>query len=221
MKHDYSSVMKVLEGLNAELLQVATYENPSPRCVIILETDPPSLLESLEPLRDYCHKRRLPFPLLINREFVLSSLDSYPLEFLDIVSNGYQNLLAKEDLLADLKFAPADMRLQMERELKSKWLLTRLTVLEQKQTPKALAETLKMSITAIVPVLKGFCFLGKRLIPKTVPELTAQVTEISSLDLGLLNSWIQLDKADIYIIKNYLEILHNLMNYLDQSADDI
>lgn len=221
MRHDYHSIMKALEVLNADLLQVATYECPSPRCVIILEKDPPSLLESLDPLRDFCSKRRLQFPLLINRQFVHSSLDSYPLEFLDIVSSGYKNLLAKEDILADLKFASTDVRLQMERELKSKWLLTRLIVLEQKQKPKALADTLRLSIKAIIPVLKGFCFLGNRLIPQTTPELIAQVAEITSLDLGLLNSWLNMDKADIYIIKNYLEILHSLMNYLDELEDDI
>jgi hypothetical protein len=215
MKHDYSSVMKVLQGLSAELVQVATYESPSPRCVIILEKDPAYLLESLEPLRDYCHRHRLPFPLLINRSFVLSSLDSYPLEFLDIVSSGYQNLLAREDLLSDLKFAAADLRLQMERELKSKWLHTRLAVLEQKQKPRALADTLKLSINAIIPVLKGFCYLGDRIIPKQLPELTAQAAEITKLNLSLLNSWVQLDKADIYIIKNYLEILHSLTSALD------
>ncbi|PKN72808.1 MAG: hypothetical protein CVU50_05655 [Candidatus Cloacimonetes bacterium HGW-Cloacimonetes-3] len=216
MKHDYSSVMKSLQGLSADLLQVATYENPAPRCVIILEKDPPYLLESLETLRDYCHKHHLPFPLLINRQFVLSSLDSYPLEFLDIVSSGYQNLLAKEDLLSDLKFATADLRLQMERELKSKWLYTRLAVLEQKQKPRALAETLTMSINAIVPVLKGFCYLGERVIPNNLSDLSAQVAEVTKLNLSLLNSWVQLDKADIYIIKNYLEILHSLTVALDK-----
>ncbi len=216
MKHDYSSVMKALQGLTADLLQVATYNSPSPRCVIILEKDPPNLLENLEPLRDFCHKKRLPFPLLINRQFVLSSLDSYPLEFLDIVSSGYHNLLAREDMLAELKFAAADMRLQMERELKSKWLYTRLSVLEQKQKPRALAETLQVSINAIVPVLKGFCYLGDRVIPKNLPELTAQVAEITRLNLSLLNSWVQLEKADNYIIKNYLEILHSLTTALDK-----
>ncbi len=215
MKHDYSSVMKALQGFEANIIQVASYSNPNPRCVIILDTDPPYLLESLGALRDYCRKHRLPFPLLVNREFVLSSLDSYPLEFLDIVSSSYKNLLCREDILSGLNFAAKDLRLQMERELKGKWLHTRLAVLEQQQKPKLLAETLKVSILSILPVLKGFCYLGDRIIPQDTDALCAQVADITKLNLSLINSWLMVDKADIYIIKNYLEILQGLLTYLD------
>jgi len=220
MKHDYKGVLKPLSSLNEHLLQVAVYNNPAPRCIVILNSDPTFLLESLEPLREYCAKHKLQFPLLVNREFVLSSLDSYPLEFLDIVSAGYSNLLAKEDLLKDLVFQASDLRLQMERELKGKWLITRLAVLEQKKKPKALADTLRQSIHSIIPALKGFCYLAERPIPQNPADIIAQTSSIVDIDMNLFNSWINIEKADIYIIKNYLEILQGLIRALRKFEDD-
>lgn len=220
MKHDYQGVLKPLNTLNEHLLQVAVYNNPAPRCIIILNSDPTFLLESLEPLREYCAKHKLQFPLLVNREFVNTSLDSYPLEFLDIVTADYSNLLAKEDLLKDLRFEASDLRLQIERELKGKWLITRLAVLEQKKKPKLLAETLQMSIRSIMPALKGFCYLANRPIPKNPAEIIAQAGSVAGIDMNLLNSWITAEKADIYIIKNYLEILQGLIRALDRIDND-
>ncbi len=220
MKKDFNKVMTVLKDLENSLLQVAVYENFAPRCVIILDSDPDSLLEKLDGLRDYCRKTRLPFPLVVDRQFVLSSLDSYPLEFLDIISSRYQNLFAKEDVLAALTFSTADLRLQMEREVKSKWLLTRLTVLEQNPKPKVLAETLSMSIRAIIPVFKGLCYIANRPIPVEPLDLIAQAKDVSKLDLSALGQWLNLDKADINIVKSYLAILSTLMQYLEKLAND-
>jgi len=212
---DFSSVLPSLEQIKSHLLQVAVYGESKQRCVIILESDPSGLLDSLDELRNYCHKNRLAFPLLINRQFVSGSLDSYPLEFLDIVSGDYQNLFATEDLLQSLVFSKADLRLQMEREIKGKWLLTRLSVLEQSPKPKALAETLQLSIRSILPVLKGICYSADRPIPQSTSLLIEQAGEESKIDLGLLNRWMKLDKADRLTIQSYLDILQSLMAYLE------
>ncbi len=220
MKKDFNKVMAALKGIESNLLQVAIYNSFSPRCVIILESDSDNVLDQLEELRDFCRKTRLPFPLVVDRQFVLSSLDSYPLEFLDIISSRYQNLFAKEDVLATLTFTTANLRLQMEREVKSKWLLTRLTVLEQNPKPKVLAETLALSIRAIMPVLKGLCHLSGRPIPNDPLDLIAQASDVSNLNFGPLGNWLNLEKAELGTIKSYLGILANLMQYLDSLAND-
>ncbi len=215
MKKDLNKVLSSLEPLKSQLLQVAVYGGDNQKCVVILESDPPGFLESLDELRNFCDKNRLPFPLIIDRRFVSSSLDSYPLEFLDIVSGDYKNLMCNEDLLQNLVFTKADLRLQMEREIKGKWLLTRLSVLEQSPKPKALAETLQRSIRSILPVLKGICYLADRPIPLETDKLLEQVNEISGQNLGLIKRWLGLDKADRLIIQSYLDILQGLMFYIE------
>ena len=217
MIKDYNNVLEALEGISAHLLQVAVYTTVSPQCIIILDADPANLLDSLQSLRDYVNKRRLPFPLLVNKEFVLSSLDSFPLEFLDIVSANYTNLLAKEDVLKQCSFSASDLRLQMEREVKSKWLLTRLTVLENPPKPKDLAQILFTSIISMLPVLKGFCHLNDQEIPTGLEALINLATQITQIDLSFLMHWLTLDKADTFIMKNYLGILQSLIVLLENA----
>lgn len=215
MNKDFSKVLESLEPIKSQLLQVAVYGNQGSRCVIILNSDPPGLLDSLDELRRYCGKRNLAFPLLINRQFVENSLDSYPLEFLDIVSSNYQNLYCQEDLLQNLVFSKADLRLQMEREIKGKWLLTRLSVLEQSPKPKVLAATLQLSIRAILPVLKGICYLADRPIPQETAKLITQASQVCHTELGLLNSWLQSKTAVRQNVQSYLDILQALMLYIE------
>lgn len=217
MSRDYSNVLSSLEVIKSDLVQVVGYESFKPHCAIILELEPPHLLESLENLRNFCIKQRLDFPLVVTRKFVEKSLDSFPLEFLDIASGSYHNIFCNEDLLAKLKFAKTEVRLQMERELKSKWLLTRLTVLEARPKPKILSQTLRASIHAIAPALKGLCFCADIPIPASFPELLAKVSQITACDLKPMEKWEQLEKAELTHIKNYLEILQNLINYMEAS----
>ncbi len=212
---DFSKVMPTLEHLKNHLLQVAMYGTNQQRCVVIFDSDPPGLLDSLDELRSFCTKSKLPFPLLINRQFVTSSLDSYPLEFLDIVSGNYKNLFVTEDLLQSLSFSHSDLRLQMEREIKGKWLLTRLSVLEQSPKPKAMAETLQLSIRSILPVLKGICFISDLPIPQNPELLLQQAGKVCQIDLGLLSRWLKLDKADRFTIQSYLDVLQSLMSYIE------
>lgn len=217
MSRDFSKVLGSLEAIKTNLLQVAGYENFEPRCAIILDTEPAYLLEGLESLRNFCTKHRLAFPLVVTQRFVEKSLDCFPLEFLDIYSSNYFNIFCAEDLLAKLKFAKADVLLQMERELKSKWLLTRLTVLEASPKPKALSQTLKASIHAITPVLKGFCFCADTPIPASFAELLAKVSQITDCDLQQMEKWEQLERAELTNIKNYLELLQSLIDFMEKS----
>ena len=216
MKKDFSDVMECLGSIKPHLLQVVTYHNPDPRCVVILSDEPTHLLDALLPLRDYTHKRSLIFPLVVSTSFVKSSLDSFPLEFLDIISSDCTNLFCSEDILATLSFARSDLMLQMERELKSKWLLTRLSVLEGSLKPKDIASTMRQSIRAILPVLKGFCQVQGQSVPKALPELLAQATAISGVDLSVLGQWLQQDKAEIYTIKSYVELLSRLIDFVEK-----
>ncbi|HNZ89035.1 MAG: hypothetical protein PHE75_03150 [Candidatus Cloacimonas acidaminovorans] len=216
MTRDFSEVMNTLSGIQDYLLQVAIYDDFKPECIIILEKDPPDLLESLDSLRKYSHQRQLRFPLLVNRKFVESSLDSYPLEFLDIITSNYQNLFVKEDILKNLQFDPDDLRLQMEREIKGKWLLIRLSVLERKNTPKQLSDLLFMALSNIIPVLKGICYLYDGVVPLKLEEILAKNNIITNVRFEPMLDWVSGDEATLEDIKQYLGILEGLMQYLEQ-----
>jgi len=215
MKNDFSEVMSTLTGIQDYLLQVAVYEDFQPQCIIILEKDPPDLLESLNSLRDYTSKRKLRYPLLVTRNFVNSSLDSFPLEFLDITASNYENLYVKKDILKKLKFEPADIRLQMEREIKGKWLLIRLSVLEKKNTPKQLADILALTLGNIVRVLKGICYLNDGSVPQTLEDLFIRTTNITDVDFDVMLSCLTTREATLANVKQYLSVIEDIMHYIE------
>jgi len=132
MKHPYNGILNSLEAVKNTLLQVCVYKDilGGYGAVVVLEDVPDQQLEKLAGLAQYARKKALMLPLIVTRSFIASSLDSYPLEFINIISSDKENLMCKEDLLTNLQFSKADVRLQMEREFKSKWLLTRQSTLE-------------------------------------------------------------------------------------------
>jgi hypothetical protein len=217
MNHPYSGILNSLGNISDRLIQVNVYQDlmGAYNAVVILDEDPDGWLEKLAPLAKYVYKHKLTLPLIINRRFIQYSLDSYPLEFINIISCQNQNLLAKEDLLANLKIAPADVRLQMEREFKSKWLLTRQIVLEGKMNPRNLKSTMRLSISALIPALKGFFFLSKQPYPQTTKDLFAQAALISKTDLAAWSIWMEKSNIELADVERYLAILQKLMELME------
>jgi len=200
------------------ILQIAVYDlhTEQDKCVIILETDPQEILGACLPLLKFCENKKLPIPLVITRAFVSSSLDSYPLEFLNI-SSDYINVYEREDLLKDLKFDPKDIRLQMERELKSKWLHTRMSLLQSHLKPKNMHAILHMSLKAIIPTLKGLFLLLGHNIPKIPEQVFSQANEMTDFDISILK---KVDKAStkelsIEMVNEYLLVLGKLTNLME------
>jgi hypothetical protein len=217
MNHPYTGLLTTLEQLSEHLIQVYVYQDLIGQysAVVILDEDPDGWLVQLAPMAKYVHKHKLNLPLIINKRFIEYSLDSYPLEFINMISSNNVNLLLKQDLLEKLKFEPADVRLQMEREFKSKWLLTRQVLLEGKMNTRNLRETMHLSISALIPVLKGFFFLAKQPYPQSLDDLFEQAAMISKIDLGALNIWLKQSNLEIADAQRYLTILHKLMELME------
>jgi len=216
MNHRFTGLLKSLEPVSEEMLQVYVYQELTGNfaAVVILDEDPTSL-DKLVPMARYVHKHKLALPLVINRRFIQYSLDSYPLEFINITSSQSINLLLKEDLLAELKIRPADVRLQMEREFKSKWLLTRQMLLDGNLSSRNLKETMHLSITALIPAIKGFFFLAKQPYPQSIKALFEQAALISKVDLSALDRWLEESSLELADAERYLTILNKLTELME------
>lgn len=102
-------------------------------------------------------KRRISAPLLMRPEFIQTALDSYPLEFLSIKAR--YRVLHGADLLVDLRFDREHVRLQCEREIRSKLLLFRRAYLESEGAPKRLKLILDRGVPAVVAIFRGLLWL--------------------------------------------------------------
>jgi len=110
-------------------------------------------------------KRSVATPLFMTKAYISSSLDSYPLEFLNM-QKGYV-LVYGEDVLKEISFEPRHLRLQCEREIKGKLLLLRERFLETEGKPRRIKELTGESITAFVSIFRGLLYLKGVEIPSS------------------------------------------------------
>lgn len=206
-KEPFEGIFATLGRLEDELLQMAAYQGYDgiDRLILILEDDPPSFFEALQPLIHFLRRRRLPQPLVLPRTYVENALDSFPLEFYNIKSS-YRNLVVNTDILGRMSFEKSDIRLQMERELRGKWLLTRQAILENPYRIAHLRSVVLDSRVALHPVLKGFFALSDQAPPKDLKAAIDGGSRITGLDLSPLDTLIQ----GINQVNQYLDMLSQL-----------
>jgi len=105
------------------------------------------------------HKFQLVNPLFFTEDYIKSSLDVFPIEFLDIKEN-YVVLYGK-DVLTGLEIDIKNLRFQCEQELKSKLLNLKRVYLRSKNK-YALRNLLFKSFTSIMHILRNLVRLKGR-----------------------------------------------------------
>jgi hypothetical protein len=110
-------------------------------------------------LRDYLKlaakggKGRVVAPLLLTREHIQSSLDVFPIEFWEMKDNHL--VVYGQDVFEDMTIDPKDLRLQCEREIKSRLIRIRQAYLELGRKAVGLKGLLEDSLTSILPIMRN------------------------------------------------------------------
>lgn len=112
-------------------------------------------LRKAVPLIRGWHRQRIATPLFVDPDFLRSSLDVFPIEFLDMQEQ--HRLLAGKDILLELTISPKNLRLQCEEELKGKLLNLYRGYLETGGRVEALEELMVSS-------LKSFLIVARHLL---------------------------------------------------------
>lgn len=125
-------------------------------------------------------QKRFSKPLFLDKEYIASSCDSYPLEFMDM--KEHYVVLAGEDVLSSISPAISDLRLQVERELKGKWLhlIDEYTFACRNQ--KNLAQLVDVSLKTFMPLFRALLKLRGVPIPVAKKELFPAVESAYSID---------------------------------------
>ena len=110
-------------------------------------------------------KRNVATPLFMTREDIRASLDSFPVEFLNM---KWQHVgVYGEDVLAALVFPSESLRLQIEREFKAKILNLRKGFLETEGGEKRIRQLIRASLTAFAALFEAMLHLKNIEVPKT------------------------------------------------------
>lgn len=126
--------------------------------VVLKKVTSEALRKSLPLYRDW-QRRHIATPLFVDPDFLRSSLDVFPIEFLEMQKQ--HRLLAGQDILLDLKISPKNLRLQCEEELRGKLLNLRAGYLETGGRVEALEELMISSLKSFLIVTKHLlCLKG-------------------------------------------------------------
>lgn len=157
-------------------------------------------------------KRNIATPLFLTEHYIQSSLDVYPLEYLNFQLH-YQMVFGK-DVLKDLTLDPSLVRLQCERELKGKLLLLRRTFLETEGKARALKSAIRFSLTAFMAIFEGLLFLKGQEPIKDRKQRIQQVCKDFDLDYSVFATLLEIKEEKIKLRDE--EILELFKRYLKQ-----
>ncbi|HOD53574.1 MAG TPA: hypothetical protein PKJ08_03505 [Candidatus Cloacimonadota bacterium] len=218
----------LIPEMKDQLLQVILYNDKDPHSedvLIITQLTDLSKLKQAQNCVSKLMKKNIPAPFFMTPEFITSSLDSYPLEFLNIQTD-YQNIWQKDDkdYLKNLHFDKQWVRLQVERELKGKYLLISTHYMAVNSSVSRLKQLVSESILSLKPVLKGILFLFDEEISPCYEDLISRIEGRLNIELRTLSrafdirfekiSFKQLNSEQFF--ENYLKELEVLFKKIEQ-----
>jgi hypothetical protein len=134
-------------------------------------------------------------PLILTPQFLRTSLDSFPLELLEI-QQQYLPILGL-DSFRDWTFADGDVRLQCERELKSIALALQHGVLTNRGQTNKFPKIVQHVIERLARTLRGLLWLTGRKQRLSLLEVVTAVEQLAARRLpGLRRAVLQSEQLD-------------------------
>lgn len=137
-------------------------------------------LEFLAPLGKTYGKKGIASPLIMTPEYILKSLDVFPMEFLNI--RLLHDTIFGEDLFKNLAIDRSDLRLQCERELKVRLIGLRQGYLSSSGNAKILTDLFVNTIAGYIPLFRGIILLLGKEPPLKNQDVLTVLSEISGID---------------------------------------
>ncbi|MDZ7290732.1 MAG: nucleotidyltransferase domain-containing protein [candidate division KSB1 bacterium] len=189
--------------------------------VIVTPVGMTKLRQAVE-ITEKWRKHAVAVPLVLTRDYVHASLDSFPIEFLNM--KLHHTLVFGQDVLADLEIPSQNLRLQLEREVKGKLLHLRQILLGQGYNREALREALLSSIKPFAALFEALLFLHGETVPSQRKEVFQKVVRLANLNGGfvevlfrLQNSPKRLYREELWeLAEDYLAQIEALSTYIDR-----
>ncbi|MFC1724865.1 hypothetical protein ACFL4T_04495 [candidate division KSB1 bacterium] len=143
------------------------------------------------------YKAGVSIPLFLYKEYIESSLDSFPIEFLNIKNNS--KTIYGEDLTGIIAIDNKDLRLQVEREIKGKLLKLRHAFFEIDLKPKAFRQFISVSISTFNPIFAAAVYLKENFYPKNQSEIYQKISEIFSVEKDFFDRLIDIKQDKIKV----------------------
>ena len=168
-------------------------------------------------------RRKVSTPLFLTESYISSSLDSFPIEFLNM-QKSYQVVFG-EDVLQELVFDKHHLRLQCEKELKGKLLQLRQGFLESGGKSKNLTFIIGNVLLPLLSQFFGHCSISRiKLLLGSSGSIISLVSQEFGIDEQTFVTLLQIkegteklsSKALSSLFENYIREIRKLANTADQ-----
>jgi hypothetical protein len=131
-------------------------------------------------------------PMLLTPHYIATSLDVFPIEFFNL--QAIHHTVSGTDPLADLIIKNSHLRLQCEREVKSKLLWLHQGYISALGNEEQLVRQLRDSITGYLPLFRAILFLAGHELTLSGHDTAATVQEALGLDSKIFTTILELKK---------------------------
>jgi hypothetical protein len=190
--------------------------------VVVLKQMDLKFLKLLAPLGKKHGKKKVAAPLIMTPDYIHSSLDVFPIEFLNL---KYIHITVfGEDIFEHLSIDRMDLRRQCERDLKTKLLGLRQQYIFSQGDKKLLSERLISAIPGYMPLFRGIIALYGKVPPVRQSEVIAMLAKDTGINTRLFDKVLQAKHQKIKltmddlntIFEDYYAVTERLGNIVDE-----
>jgi predicted nucleotidyltransferase len=161
-----------------------------------------------------------PAPMLFEKETLLRSADVFPVEFSDIIQT--HKIIYGQNPFEGMKIEPADLRLQLEHELKSKLIILRGRFLGTKGAAKEVEALMVSSVSSFLSLFKAILRLYGENPPAKKMEALPLLAKHIKIDIEIFAIVWDLkegkkceDLTSVQLFSRYLTAVQNVTNEVD------
>ncbi len=159
-------------------------------------------------------KKGFAIPLILTKQYIESSLDVFPIEFLDI--KLFHRVLAGSDDFDKVEINKPDLRAQAEREVKGKWVQLRQAFLERGGNTSEMRNLLAQTVPTWISVFQALLYLEDHEIPESRRDVLANGSKICGLDSDIFLDLEKVRKNKLSLNRNLAKLhLEKLMKQAD------
>jgi hypothetical protein len=153
--------------------------------IFVLKEMDLKFLELIAPLGKKYGKHKVAAPLIMTPEYISTSLDVFPIEFLNF--RLIHEAVFGDDILNDIEISPKDLRHQCERELKTDLIRLRQGYISSQGDRKVLSEGFISTISDYIPLFRGIITLFGKEPPLKQSDAVRSLSEASGINTDVFS----------------------------------
>ena len=191
--------------------------------VVVLHEMDLTFIAFLAPLGNKYGKKKIAAPLVMTPQYIQDSLDAFPVEFFDF--RLIHKTIYGVDLFKDLRIDKPPLRLQCEREVKTKLIGLRQGYLSSLGRKENLTAMLLRSFTGSMPLFRAIIFLLGKEPPVARQEVLKAFGAATGTELAIFETLLKLKtgliKPSEHELRSLFELYYDALEVIGKMIDEL